>query len=88
MSRVSTSENQDAKAPGKEALERERYELLQRFEKWLETPMLMLAFVWLALLVVELTWGISSALVIFGMIIWVTRFYVGIRPGATQDCLP
>lgn len=37
-----------------EELERERYALLQRLEDWLETPMLVLAFVWLALLVVEL----------------------------------
>ncbi|RJP47854.1 MAG: ion transporter [Anaerolineaceae bacterium] len=72
MSDINTSEKQDAKtlAPGKEALERERYELLQRLEEWLETPMLILAFVWLALLVVELTWGISSAFEIIGMIIW------------------
>jgi voltage-gated potassium channel len=70
MSDFSTGEKQDAKAPGKEALERERYELLQRLEEWLETPMLILAFVWLALLVVELTWGISSAFEIIGMIIW------------------
>ena len=70
MSHVSTSEKQDAKAPGKEALERERYELLQRLEEWLETPMLILAFVWLVLLVVELTWGIGSAFEIIGIIIW------------------
>ena len=60
MNDVSTSEKQDAKAPGKEALERERYELLQRLEDWLETPMLILAFAWLALLVVELIWGESA----------------------------
>jgi biopolymer transport protein ExbB/TolQ len=45
MSHVSTGEKQDANAPGKEALERERYELLQRLEEWLETPMLILAFI-------------------------------------------
>jgi voltage-gated potassium channel len=71
MSDVSTSEKQDAKAPGKEALERERYELLQRLEDWLETPMLILAFVWLALLVVELIGGESLAFEIIGTIIWV-----------------
>ena len=48
MRDVSTSEKQDAKIPDKEALERERYELLQRLEAWLETPMLILAFAWLA----------------------------------------
>jgi voltage-gated potassium channel len=71
MSDVSTSKKQDAKAPGKEALERERYELLQRLEDWLETPMLILAFAWLALLVVELIWGESLSFEIIGTIIWV-----------------
>ncbi len=66
----STSKKQDEKAPGKEALERERYELLQRLEDWLETPMLILAFAWLALLVVELIWGESPAFEIIGTIIW------------------
>jgi len=41
MSDFSTGEKKDPKAPGKEALERERYELLQRLEEWLETPMLI-----------------------------------------------
>ena len=71
MSDVSTSEKQDAKAPGKEALERERYELLQRLEDWLETPMLVLGFAWLALLVMELIWGESPSFEIIGTIIWV-----------------
>jgi len=71
MSDVSTSEKQDAKAPGKEALERERYELLQRLEDWLETPMLVLGFAWLALLVAELIWGESLSFEIIGSIIWV-----------------
>ncbi|MBP1598169.1 MAG: ion transporter [Acidobacteria bacterium] len=71
MSDVSNSEQQDAKAPGKEALERERYELLQRLEDWLETPMLILAFAWLALLIVELIWGESLSFEIIGTIIWI-----------------
>lgn len=70
MSFIRTDEKQDAKAPGKVALEIERYELLQRLEEWLETPMVILAFVWLALLVVELTRGISAAFEIIGMTIW------------------
>lgn len=71
MSDASTSEKQDTKTPGKEALERERYELLQRLEDWLETPMLILAFAWLALLVGELIWGESLSFEIIGTIIWV-----------------
>jgi voltage-gated potassium channel len=54
-----------------EALERERHELLQRLEDWLEAPMLVLAFVWLALLIVELTWGESLWFEIVGTTIWV-----------------
>lgn len=37
-------------------LERERRDLLERVERWLEVPMLVLAFVWLVLLGVELLW--------------------------------
>jgi voltage-gated potassium channel len=71
MSDIGTNEKQDAKAPGKEALQRERYELLQRLEDWLDTPMLILAFVWLALLVVELIWGETPAFMAIVTIIWV-----------------
>lgn len=53
-----------------EALETERHELLQRLEDWLETPMLVLAFVWLGLLVGELIWGESRAFEIIGTVIW------------------
>lgn len=61
----------DKQNPDDEALDRERYELLQRLEDWLETPMLILAFVWLALLIGELIWGESLAFEIIGTIIWV-----------------
>jgi voltage-gated potassium channel len=68
---MSTSENPDRKAGEVQALERERYELLQRLEDWMETPMLVLAFVWLALLIVELIWGESLWFEMIGTIIWV-----------------
>lgn len=71
MSDVSTREKQDVTAPVKEALEKERYKLLQRLEDSLETPMLVLAFVWLALLIVEFIWGESQLFEIIGTIIWV-----------------
>lgn len=71
MSDVSASEKQDEAAPIEEALKNERYELLRRLEDLLETPMLALAFVWLALLVVELIWGESLLFEIIGTIIWV-----------------
>lgn len=57
--------------PNKEALEQERFELLERIERWLETPMLVLAFVWLALLIVEFTWGETSLFEIIGTSIYV-----------------
>lgn len=53
-----------------EVLQNERYMLLRRVEDGLETPMLVLAFVWLALLVVELTWGDSRWFEILGTVIW------------------
>ncbi len=71
MSDVSSSQKQDEVAPVEEALRKERYELLQRLEHSLETPMLVLAFIWLALLVVELIWGESLWFEILGTIIWV-----------------
>jgi len=54
-----------------EVLKRERYELLQRLEDWLETPMLVLAFVWLVLLVLELIRGESLLFDVLGTTIWV-----------------
>lgn len=71
MSNINASEQHDAKAPDREALESERYELLQRLEDWLETPMLILAFVWLALLAGELIWGENLSFEVIGTIIWV-----------------
>ena len=55
----------------KRALDAERDEVLRQLEDWLETPMLVLGFVWLALLVFELTWGLSPLLEIAGTVIWV-----------------
>jgi voltage-gated potassium channel len=66
-----TSESPEAYAADPEVLERERYELLQRLEGWLEAPMLALAFVWLVLLVVELTRGESPLFYFLGAVIWV-----------------
>lgn len=39
-----------------DALERERRELLELIESWLEVPMLVLGFVWLVLLGIEFMW--------------------------------
>lgn len=71
MSDVNASEKQDEAAAVEEALRKERYELLRRVEEFLEAPMLVLAFVWLALLVVELIWGESLLFESVGTIIWI-----------------
>ena len=70
MSDASNSDKQDKAVSAEEALRKERYELLQRLEDLLEMPMLALAFVWLALLIVELIWGESLLFEIIGAIIW------------------
>lgn len=64
MARENTSE--------KEALDRERWEVLQRLEDWLEVPMLVLGFAWLALLIVELSWGLNRFLELVVLVIWIT----------------
>lgn len=71
MSDLRNGEHHDDDAPGREALEHERSQLLQRLKDWLETPMLVLAFVWLALLVVELIWGASALFETIGLVIWI-----------------
>ena len=53
-----------------EALNRERRELLAQVEVWLETPLLVLGFAWLGLLVAELVWGLSPLLEAAGTAIW------------------
>lgn len=65
------TDNKGELVPVKAALVKERHELLQRLEDGLETPMLVLAFVWLALLVVELTHGASALFETLGTLIWI-----------------
>lgn len=57
--------------PEKQAFNQERREVLQQLEDWLEMPMLVLGFVWLALFVIELIWGLSPLLEVIGTVIWV-----------------
>jgi voltage-gated potassium channel len=56
--------------PDREELERERFEILRQLEDWLEMPLFLLGFVWLALLVLELTRGITPGLQMATTIIW------------------
>ncbi len=71
MSDMSATEKHDEAPHIKERLETERYELLRRIENSLEVPMMVLAFVWLALLVGELIWGESLLFETLGAIIWI-----------------
>jgi voltage-gated potassium channel len=52
-------------------LDRERSEVLQQWEDWLETPMLVLSFAWLGLFLVELVWGLNPLLAAIGTTIWI-----------------
>ena len=51
-------------------LDRARRELLEQLEDWLETPMLVLGLAWLALLIVDLTRGLTPLLEGAGTAIW------------------
>ncbi|WP_026736314.1 ion transporter [Fischerella sp. PCC 9605] len=55
----------------KQALERERSEVLQQLEAWLETPMLVLGFAWLALFIIEMIWGLNPLLQAVSITIWI-----------------
>lgn len=48
----------------------ERNLLLKRLERFFELPMIILGFVWLALLIIELVYQTSPVLETFGLIIW------------------
>ena len=48
----------------------ERLDALEQLEAWLRTPMLVLSFAWLAIVLAELAWGSSRLLEVFGTAIW------------------
>lgn len=54
-----------------EALRRTKRELLEQVEEWVELPMVVLGFVWLALLVVEFTAGLGAVWQRLVTLIWV-----------------
>lgn len=55
----------------REKTQNERLEILEQLENWLETPMLILSFVWLALFIYESIWSISPLLDAIGTVIWI-----------------
>lgn len=50
---------------------RERWSTLHQLEEWIETPMLVLSFVWLVLVVIDLVQGVTRATEFFGVAIWI-----------------
>lgn len=61
-------------------IDRERNSLLELLQDWLEIPMLILAFLWLCLFIVEIAWGLTPILEIAGTLIWaafIAEFLLG-----------
>jgi voltage-gated potassium channel len=56
--------------PTKEQIDRERLEILEQLQAWLEAPMLVLGVVWLVLTVVDLTRGLNPVLDGANTVIW------------------
>lgn len=52
-------------------IRRERMEILRQLEDWLEMPMVILSFVWLALFIWEIIWNSSPLLEILSTVIWI-----------------
>lgn len=55
----------------REEIKNERLEILQQLEDWLETPMFVLSFIWLALFIIENIWSISPFLENVSNVIWI-----------------
>src|SRR5689334_10992769 len=49
----------------------QRWRVLRQLERWLETPMLLLSFVWLALALLEMTNSTSGLFQWLGTVIWI-----------------
>lgn len=49
----------------------ERWHVLSQLEDWLETPMVVLSFIWLALVLIELVWTTSGVFELLGTLIWI-----------------
>jgi voltage-gated potassium channel len=54
-----------------QAEELERWQVLSQLEEWLETPMVVLSFVWLLLVLVELIWSTAGVFSFVGTAIWI-----------------
>ena len=63
--------NANRTSPEREILDEERRQLLEQLEDWLETPLLALGFIWLAMFVYELVWGEGFLLGAANTVIWI-----------------
>lgn len=63
--------NGEEQEPLQQEIDSERQALLERLQDWLEIPMVVLAFVWLGLFIVEVVWGMSPLLQVAGNVIWI-----------------
>lgn len=61
---------EDMQDRAKHEAKQERRQILRQWERWLETPLILLGLIWLVLLVIELRWGLSSLLETIGTLIW------------------
>jgi voltage-gated potassium channel len=61
----------DLNRVGRQSIDQERREILQQVEEWLETPMLVLSFVWTALLILEFVEGLNPLLNSVSITIWI-----------------
>jgi voltage-gated potassium channel len=64
-------DSQGKDSQGKEELDLERYELLRQIEDWSDLPLAILGFVWLALLIIELIWGLTPVTETATILIWI-----------------
>lgn len=60
-----------AKSAPDNPAQRKRWRLLLRLERWLEPAMVLLGFVWLALLIAEFSWELRPWMETLGNVIWV-----------------
>jgi voltage-gated potassium channel len=55
----------------KQALSKQRLEVLQQLEDWVETPMLVISFAWMGLFIIDVIWGLSPLLQVISNVIWI-----------------
>jgi voltage-gated potassium channel len=61
----------EKRPPLQDEIDHQRAALLQQLQNWMEVPMVVLAFIWLALFVVEVTLGLNPLLEAMGLAIWI-----------------